>query len=87
MADTGQTNDVASQDISITVVSIPQQHVAQVLDFVDKLEQEEDGPDVTGHMLSRGVMSAAKGISGTQCKVSGGTFNPNDFHCGDSDES
>ncbi|MGA7670690.1 MAG: hypothetical protein WBW04_09735 [Nitrolancea sp.] len=87
MADTGQTNDAVSQDISITVVSIPQQRVAQVLDFVEKLEQEDTGDDVSGHMLSRGVMSAAKGISGTGCKVSGGTFNPNDFHCSDSDES
>jgi len=86
VANAEQTNDAANQDISITVVSIPEQHTAKVLEFVEKLEQEDAGTDVTGHMLSRGVM-ADKGISGTGCKVSGGTFNPNDFHCSDSDES
>ncbi len=85
MADTEQANDATSQDSSISVVSIPEQHVAQVLDFVDKLEQEEDGPDVTGHMLSRGVTMAAKGVSGTGCKLSG--VPTSDFHCPDTDES
>jgi len=84
VANTERTNEAASQDISIAVVSIPQQHVAQVLDFVEKLEQEEAGDDVSGHMLSRGVM-AAKGVSGTNCKLSGAPIS--DFHCPDTDES
>lgn len=73
----------------MTVITVPESHVQDVLDFVAGLNKEES--DVSGHMISGGALGslggglAAKGgRSLTGCNTTGGTEFP-DWQCSDLD--
>ncbi len=85
----GGSNSDSATGEEMTVVTVPENHVQQVLDFVAGLEKEE--ADVSGHMISRGALGslggglAAKGgRSLTGCNTTGGTEFP-DWQCSDLD--
>jgi len=74
----------------MTVVTVPESHLKEVLDFVAGLDQEDS--EVSGHMISGGALGsigggalAAKGgRSLTGCSNTGGTAYP-DWQCSDLD--
>lgn len=72
-------------DMSVSVVAIPDQYLDRVMEYVSSLERDEAEVAGFADSLSGGSVSGGGKISGTGCKTSGGTFNPTDFTCTDSD--
>ncbi|HVB64766.1 MAG TPA: hypothetical protein VNE17_08540 [Nitrolancea sp.] len=82
---TNETNETG-----LTVVAIPTDKAQAVIDFVGTLETEET--DVTGHMLSRGMIGGISGgaFSAKKTRTDTGCVQTTtgvgvDFTCSDSD--
>lgn len=85
---TGQSDSGEPTAGDMTVMTVPESRVQEVLDFVAGLNKEET--DVSGHMISRGLagigggLAAKGGRSLTGCNTTGGTEFP-DWQCSDLD--
>ena len=81
MTDTTTTTETTNEP-TVTVIQVPDDHAAKVMEYVKTLQQEAD---VTGYAFSRPTAATGGPISGTGCSVTGGTLSPSDFNCKDSD--
>jgi hypothetical protein len=80
MTDTTNTSGSNADDSTVTIVQVPDEHAQKVMEYVTNLQKEAE---VSGFAFSRPVASGP--ISGTGCSLTGGTLNPSDFNCKDSD--